>query len=49
MLAAVKGARVSKTKKATTPKVKTELTQEDSMLFDAAINGTGSEEVEEEI
>lgn len=40
---------MSKPKKATTPKVKKELAQEDSMLFDTAVNGTGSEEVEEEV
>ncbi|KAJ4400320.1 hypothetical protein N0V91_008779 [Didymella pomorum] len=47
--APVKGARVSKSKKDTTPKVKTELTQEEFMLFDTAVNGAGSEEVKEEI
>jgi hypothetical protein len=40
---------VSKSKKDTTPKVKTELTQEEFMLFDTAVNGAGSEEVKEEI
>lgn len=47
-LAAVKGGRVTKTKKATTPKIKAELLQEDSVLFNVAVNGAGSDEAEEE-
>jgi hypothetical protein len=47
--AGIKGGRVSKQKKVATSKVKTESLQEDSMLFNAAVNGTGSEETEDEI
>jgi hypothetical protein len=46
IFAAVKGGRVTKTKKATTSKIKA---QGLGMLFDAAINGTGSDEAEEEV
>jgi hypothetical protein len=42
MHAAVKNARITKPKKKTTPKIKTE-------LLDAAINGADSEEVEDEV
>lgn len=47
--AAVKGARVSKSKNAATPKIKAELLQEEYILSEAALNGTCSEEVEDEI
>ncbi|KAF1933723.1 uncharacterized protein M421DRAFT_203609 [Didymella exigua CBS 183.55] len=45
----VKGARVSKPKKATTPNIKAELLHEDSMLFDAVINVADSAETEDEV